>query len=207
MAMTLLVVTAAAACATAPLPRAAGCPDVEVIFARGTNQPAGLGRVGQPFVHAMVSGLPGRTVRSYPVDYPADSGQHFEPGATDIIRRLTAVTTACPATRFVLGGYSQGALAVSAAIGVRVGGMTPPAIPAAVGARVAAVVVFGNPLGSRARSLESSDTPFRRRSKEFCNQGDVVCGGRGPEVGSHRDYPANGTTDQAAAFAIQQLSS
>ena len=36
---------------------AASCPDVEVVFARGTAEPAGVGRVGQAFVDDLTSEL------------------------------------------------------------------------------------------------------------------------------------------------------
>jgi len=39
--------------AAAPKASADDCPDVEVIFARGTNEPPGLGRVGDAFVDSL----------------------------------------------------------------------------------------------------------------------------------------------------------
>ena len=50
---------------------AESCSDVEVVFARGTAEPVGLGRVGEAFVDSLQSQLPGRTVSSYAVNYPA----------------------------------------------------------------------------------------------------------------------------------------
>ena len=181
------------------------CPSVDVVFARGTNQPPGFGRVGKPFLRALTAGLPGRTVGPYAVDYPADSDQDFAPGATDITRHITTVAAVCPATKFALGGYSQGALAVSCAIGGPVDDGFAEVLPATLSARVAAVVVFGNPLGAQSWSFETTSTPFRAQSKELCNTGDAVCGGRGPGSGTHRGYPDTGATDQAAAFALQRL--
>jgi cutinase len=60
--------------------------------------------------------------------------------------QYTAVN--CPATRIVLGGYSQGALAIDliAAIPVSFGGFTPAPMPPEIADHVAAVAVFGNPL-------------------------------------------------------------
>jgi len=48
------------------------CPDVEVIFARGTAEPTGVGRVGQAVTDALTAQLAPRTVSSYAVNYPAD---------------------------------------------------------------------------------------------------------------------------------------
>src|SRR5690242_18694135 len=50
---------------------AAPCPDVEVVFARGTFEPAGVGGIGQAFVDALTSRLAGKSVDVYPVNYPA----------------------------------------------------------------------------------------------------------------------------------------
>ena len=40
---------AATAVIVAPTATAVPCPDIEVVFARGTAEPAGVGRVGQAF--------------------------------------------------------------------------------------------------------------------------------------------------------------
>ena len=55
------------------LPAAAAdpCPDVEVVFARGTTEPPGVGGVGQAFVDSLRSQLGDRSVGLYAVDYPA----------------------------------------------------------------------------------------------------------------------------------------
>jgi cutinase len=183
----------------------AHCSDVEVAFARGTNQPPGFGRVGDAFLRAFLAGVPGRTVGLYAVNYPADSQQDFGVGANDLTRHVTAVAATCPKTTFVLGGYSQGAMVIAAAIGVPMSGAPTDVLPARLSTQVAAVVVFGNPLGSRGRSIDTAGTPFRARSVEFCDRDDPVCGRRGPLPGSHRGYPDNGATDQAAAFAVGHL--
>jgi len=185
--------------------RPESCSDVDVVFARGTNQPPGLGRVGDAFLRSFRAGAVGRTVSSYAVAYPADAHQDFGQGTNDLTRHVVAVAARCPGTRFVLGGYSQGALVVDAAIGVPVNGATVEVLPSTLATHVAAVVVFGNPLGSRGRTIDTVDTAFRARSADFCDSDDSVCGRRGPIVGSHHDYPDNGATDQAAAFSIRHL--
>ncbi|MDN5920694.1 MAG: cutinase family protein [Pseudonocardia sp.] len=182
------------------------CSEIDVVFARGTNQPPGFGRVGDAFFDALLPRLPGRTVSRYAVNYPADSQQVFGIGTNDVIQHVTQVGTSCPQTRFVLGGYSQGASVVSAAIGVPTPGMVTDALPAWSGSRVAAVVVFGSPLGAGGRSIDSVPSPFRGQSAEFCTMGDTVCGGRGPFPGTHHSYPTSGATEQAARFATQRLS-
>ena len=46
------------------------CPDVEVVFARGTGEQAGVGGVGQAFVDAVRAQAGGRSVGVYAVNYP-----------------------------------------------------------------------------------------------------------------------------------------
>ncbi len=55
----------------APSASAEPCPDVEVIFARGTGEPPGVGGVGQSFVDALRSQAGGKSVGVYPVNYAA----------------------------------------------------------------------------------------------------------------------------------------
>lgn len=200
-----LVCSCTSAGSRVPPPAVVTCTDVDVVFARGTGQPPGFGRVGEPFLRALIADLPARSVGAYAVDYPADRQQNFGPGTSDIVRHVTTVARSCPATRFVLGGYSQGALAVAGAIGVPVVGAPAERLPAALGPRVAAVVVFGSPLGARSGSLDSAGGTFAPQSVDFCNSDDSVCGSRGPLAGSHRSYPDNGSTDQAATFAVKRL--
>ena len=49
----------------------ADCPDIEVVFARGTDDTGGLGAVGGAFVDALRGKVGGRSVGSYAVNYPA----------------------------------------------------------------------------------------------------------------------------------------
>src|SRR5246127_2908079 len=105
---------------SAPLPSASAdpCPDVEVVFARGTAEPPGVGGVGQAFVGALRSQAGARSVGVYAVNYPASSdfgsGIEFAETVVDGIRDVSAhvesMAASCPTTRMVLGGYSQGAV-------------------------------------------------------------------------------------------------
>ena len=73
-----LIVSALAATAVvsavlgpAPVASAVDCPDVQVVFARGTSEPVGIGRVGEALSSQLVGQLGGRTVGVYGVNYPA----------------------------------------------------------------------------------------------------------------------------------------
>ncbi|MGI9124894.1 MAG: cutinase family protein, partial [Mycobacterium sp.] len=60
------LLTTATALAVAAVPaQAAPCPDVELVFARGTSEPAGLGRVGQALSEQLAANLGGRTMGVY----------------------------------------------------------------------------------------------------------------------------------------------
>src|SRR5258705_12015320 len=72
--------------ALAPLPAATGipnasaepCPDVEVVFARGTGEPPGVGGGGQAFVDSVREQLGGKSVGVYAGNYLA-SGDFADP--------------------------------------------------------------------------------------------------------------------------------
>jgi cutinase-like protein len=45
-----------------PSAGADGLPDIEVVFARGTDEPPGVGSVGQAFINSLRSKVGGRSV-------------------------------------------------------------------------------------------------------------------------------------------------
>lgn len=96
--------------AGAPAAQAQPCPDIEVIFARGTGADPGLGFVGDAFVDQLRSKVGGRSVGAYAVNYPAgfDFDESAPAGAADATARVQWMADNCPSTRLVLGGMSQG---------------------------------------------------------------------------------------------------
>ncbi len=128
------------------------CPDVEVVFARGTNEPPGVGGVGQAFIDSLRSQARGRSVGAYAVNYPAtdDFVRSSLAGAGDARAHVQSTVANCPNTRMVLGGYSQGAGVID---------MTTNDLPPQVADHVAAVAVFGNPESTFARTLGGSQLP------------------------------------------------
>lgn len=182
------------------------CPDVDMSFARGTGEMQGLGVLGTPFASALKSALPGWSVNSYAVNYAADFSQSSAgPGSADMSKHVTSVAASCPYTVFVLGGYSQGASVVDLALGVSGGGLakgTP--IPDNLAPRVAAVVVFGNPLGIMHQTIAGSSPKYGAKAKEFCASGDPVCGS-GANGAAHLAYSTNGDVQAAAKFAAGKI--
>src|SRR4051812_12967132 len=81
---------------------AQGCPDIEVVFARGTDEAPGLGRVGQSFVDDLRGQVGGRSVGAYAVNYPATFDfLGAAAGANDASGHIQWMVANCPATRMV----------------------------------------------------------------------------------------------------------
>jgi cutinase len=188
-----------------PTASADNCPDIEVIFARGTNEAPGLGLPGGAFVDSLRSEVGGRSVGSYAVNYPADYDfLAAAGGANDASAHVQYMIGACPNTRLVLGGYSQGAAVIDviAAVPFPAFGFDNPMPPDAPD-HVAALAVFGNPSAKLGQPLTNSPV-WSGRSIDLCNANDPVCQTDGEDVAAHRAY-AGGPTNQAANFVAGLL--
>ena len=177
----------------------ADCPDIEVIFARGTDDTPGLGRVGGAFVDSLRGKVGGRSVGAYAVNYPASFDfLTAAGGANDASGHVQYMMGACPNTRLVLGGFSQGAavMDVIAAVPFAAIGFDNPLPPNAPDF-VAGIAVFGNPSAKVGLPLTTSPV-WGGRSIDLCNGGDPVCGA-GDNIAAHSAYPG-GPTNAAANF-------
>lgn len=196
----LAALTAAATLVAPAVASAQPCSDVTVVFARGTGEPPGIGRVGQAFVDALRPQLGARTLSSYGVNYPASYDFVLATdGAADASAFVRNIAQSCPSTRIVLGGFSQGAAVVDMLAGVpplgnRLGALGPM-LPDTAISKVAAVAVFGNPAAKFGNPITSS--VFGGRAIDLCTDGDPVCS-RGRNPFAHRDYTA--MAHQAANF-------
>ena len=204
-----LSISATAVTLPAGVASAAPCSDVDVSFARGTGELPGLGITGTPFVSSVKAQLSDRSVSTYAVNYAADFTQASAgPGSRDLVAHLQAVAASCPSTKFVIGGYSQGATVVTNAVGLRTpSSFTGAVIPAAIADRIEAVVVFGNPFGLTGRKIETASSTYGLRTNSFCNFGDPVCQIGGFNAFAHLQYGTNGSTTQGASFAAAQVRS
>ncbi|MBV9321664.1 MAG: cutinase family protein [Mycobacterium sp.] len=178
------------------------CPDVQVVFARGTNEPAGVGAVGQAFTDSLRSQVGGRSVAVYPVNYPAsdDYVSSALAGAADARAHVQNMVANCPNTRMVLGGYSQGAGVID---------LTTDQLAPQVADHVAAVAVFGNPESTLAKTLAGGQLPtisaaYRPKTVDLCAPDDPICS-EGRNLAAHVSYVNSGMTNQAAAFAASRL--
>ena len=199
-----------AANAPGPLPtQSSACPDIEVIFARGTDDTPGLGTPGSALVGALRPLVRGQTVSSYAVNYPASYDfLAAADGARDAESRIAMMSQQCPSTKLVLGGYSQGAAVVDMLAGVpplgnKIGDIGSAApLPASLQSNIAAVAVFGNPATKFSNPLTSS--VFGGRAIDLCKDGDPICsGGRNPFA--HNDYVSAGLVQQAAQFVAGRV--
>ena len=189
----------------APAANAVGCNDIEVVFARGTSELPGIGRVGESFVEDLRSRVGNRSVGAYGVNYPASyEFLTAADGANDASAYIQNIVNTCPDTKLVLGGYSQGAAVIDIITSVPFPaiGFTNP-LPPDVPNRVAALAVFGNPTAKLGLPLTSSPV-YGNRAIDLCNAGDPVCS-NGDNVPAHRSYGPDGLTNQAAAFVAGLL--
>jgi len=203
-AVALLLAPAVTGPATAPIAQAQGCPDIEVVFARGTDEPPGLGRVGQGFVDSLRGQVGGRSVGAYAVNYPATYNFFAAAtGANDASGHIQYMMANCPNTRLVLGGYSQGAAVIDviSAVPFPAVGFNNPLPPNAPDF-VAAVAVFGNPTSKVGLPLTVSPI-WGSRAIDLCTLNDPICSA-GEDIPAHSNY-VPGMTNQAAAFVAQRL--
>ena len=220
------------ACAApfAPMPAASAqppCPDVEVVFARGTYEPPGVGGPGQSFVDALRARTGERSVEVYPVNYQASGnfGDRIEfartvvDGIRDASDHVKATARDCPKTKVVLGGYSQGAVVA----GYTTAATVPDGIPAEykqfipepmapeIADHVASVVLLGTPSDEFMRDIGAPPMVIGQRYKdktiELCEPGDTICDGTPAGVPNfaHTAYVLNGMPGQAADFTVGRL--
>jgi cutinase len=185
----------------------ADCPDIEVIFARGTDDTPGLGAVGGAFVNALQSKVGGRSVGAYAVNYPASFDfLAAAGGANDASAHVQYMMGACPNTRLVLGGYSQGAavMDVIAAVPIPAIGFDNPLPPNAPDF-VAAIAVFGNPSAKLGLPLTVSPV-WGGRAIDLCNGGDPICQTDGEILNAHKspNY-TGGFVNTAADFVAGRV--
>jgi cutinase len=212
-------------CTTAAPPAsAAPCPDVEVVFARGTGEAPGVGGVGQSFVDALRAQLGPRSLDVYAVNYLASGDfQNREAfagtvidGVKDAGAHVQSTAANCPDTKIVLGGYSQGAIvagyvtANQAPAGVPAS-VVPAPLPASVADHVAAVTLFGTPSPEFLGQYDAPDLTigpnYAAKTLKLCAQGDTICDGTpGGQPGfAHISYGFNGMTGEAAGYAVDRI--
>jgi cutinase len=191
-----------------PVASAADCHDAEVVFARGTNEPAGLGRVGDALVDSLRQQTTGITIGSYGVNYAASKLQlHGGDGANDAISHIKSTLSSCPSTKIVLGGYSLGASVMDIVAGVPIGGINwGNSLPPELASSVVAVATFGDVADRSGGSLPTLSPMLGSKAIDLCNPNDPIChAGPGNEWSGHTEGYVPVYTTQAAAFVASKL--
>jgi cutinase len=187
----------------------AACPQVEVVFARGRLEPAGIGVLGNAFVGALRKRV-NKNIGVYAVNYPADN--QIDVGANDMSAHIQNMAKNCPDTRQVLGGYSLGAAVTDVVLALPFAffGFDNP-LPAEMEQKIAAVALFGN--GSAwAGPITNFNPTYSERTIELCHGADPICNPADPNTWEKNwtDHAAKayidaGMVNQAADFAAGRL--
>ncbi len=211
-----------AAAATAVLPtvaastaQAVGCPDAEVIFARGTTEQPGPGPTGTAFIDALRTKVDAKSVGVYAVDYPAtlDFATAVD-GIADARAHILATAATCPDTKMVLGGFSQGAAVMGFVTTNAVpDGLDPATVPTPlppdIADHVAAVALFGKPSARFMRAINDPTVTigpqYVAKTVDLCITDDLVCDPKGRSFGAHNQYFDAGLVDEGATFAAVAL--
>lgn len=166
----------------------------------------------------------GKSVDVYAVNYPASLDfATAAAGVIDASNRVVEMSQNCPpATKIVLGGYSQGA-AVAAYItedAIPPEGYTPPPpgmsgpMPPSVADHVAAVTLLGKPSSGFLQLIYTGAPPidvgpprYAGKTLDLCipPEDPPVCSPTGGDNGAHGAYTIRGMTDQAAEFVVGKL--
>ena len=200
---------------SAPVPSAAapGCPDVEVVFARGTTEDPGVGPTGQAFVDSLRSRIGTRSMGVYPVDYPATTNfPTAMSGVQDASAHVEAMARNCPNTNLVLGGFSQGAAVMgfvtANAIPDGAPAGVPNPMPPDVANHVAAVALFGTPNDRFMHAIGQPDVMvgpnYAGKTIDLCVPDDFVCS-QGRDFNAHTQYVESGMVDQAAVYTATRI--
>ncbi|QCH25972.1 cutinase family protein [Mycobacteroides salmoniphilum] len=193
---------------------AESCADIDLSFARGTNEPAGLGDVGKLFTDAVkkrLQGAKGMSISTYGVDYPASIDfLQAGKGSDDLSKHIQKTAADCPKMKFVVGGYAQGAAVVDVLLG-----NTPPGtyaltnpLPAGLEQRIVSIVLFGDPKNIRPPGVDTNLTvreDLLPKVIDVCNPGDFFCDPQGGDIISHTTYAKDKLTDGAADTVVQRL--
>ncbi|OBA72155.1 cutinase [Mycobacterium sp. 1554424.7] len=198
-----------------PFAAAQPCPDVQVVFARGTDEPPGLGATGQAFADTLRSRVGTRSFDVYPVNYPASHewGTGVD-GIRDAGAHVVSMAHDCPNTKMVLGGFSQGAAVMGFVTSSSVpDGVDPATVPKPlapdVANHVSSVVLFGTP---NVRAMNFLNQPplsigplYQGKTIKVCAPEDPVCSD-GMNFAAHDAYADDGAMiDKGVAFAVSHL--
>ncbi|KAI8240363.1 Cutinase [Colletotrichum sp. SAR 10_96] len=169
------------------------CANMIVVFARGTTERGNVGTIaGPPFFQAL-SAQVGGNLEVQGIEYPADVPGFLAGGDANGSQEMATLTqqaiTNCPNSAVIMSGYSQGGQLVHNGAAM---------MPTEMTAKVAGVVIFGDPLNGQAvQGVDAS------RTKVICHNGDNICEGGNQIRRAHLTY--GNDADEAATFAASMM--
>ncbi|NLA64397.1 MAG: cutinase family protein [Leucobacter sp.] len=202
------------------------CTPYLVITARGTAEPKKKNQLLSPIVRELVKARPGQ-VTTLDLDYPADADVNLggTQGVRMLLDTLRVQTETCAEQKFVLLGYSQGALVIGDALAepaTRLVGHQAGELSEEAADRVIAIVFYGDPRFSGAEPHNYGDYDeqrdgilpradgaldrFSERLRDFCVARDFICqSSTHLDEEGHVSYYTNGMQQDGAAFIITRL--
>ncbi|KAG8751674.1 hypothetical protein FRC12_012314 [Ceratobasidium sp. 428] len=186
------------------MPRQA-CSDLQLVFLPGTTE-SGPGIVGGPLEEDFTSTIPGTTAHVIDYDTRPEYAATVAEGARKTEQYITDQAARCPNQRFILSGYSKGAMVIH---------RTNP--NAALKTKIFTIAVFGDPnrksgsplswpinSPSVNKSPRDGSTPAQN-IVSFCNSGDEFCDHMGSALQPHLQYGKDGSTAITAKFVKKKL--
>ncbi|OAA82458.1 Cutinase [Akanthomyces lecanii RCEF 1005] len=163
-----------------------GCDDVTIVYARGTCDPGNVGiLVGPPFFAAVAAAIGGKSLNVQGVAYPAsiDGYLSADKAAGQTMAQIVRDTrAACPNTKIVISGYSQGGFAVHNAADALGGDMS----------NVSAAVIFGDPMShTPVANIDASKVLV------VCHEGDDICNQGALILPQHLTYAIDAASSAA----------
>ncbi|GAQ45821.1 hypothetical protein AtubIFM57143_006305 [Aspergillus tubingensis] len=219
-----LLSSALASASTAHANGKAPCAKVHMMLARGTTEsyPGLLGSL----TDLVMDAIPGSDYEN--IIYPATqegSTPSYEEGIYNGTAQLKAYVKACPETKVVLFGYSQGAMVVSDMLAGggdngTLGNITAPAVDPETGSHIAAVLLYGDPRHMPNQTYNVGDvtatgkyprTPeqlaalsmYADRLHDYCDDKDGVCDAAGTNLSAHLAYAT--IWDKVAATWVESM--
>ncbi|KAG6902120.1 hypothetical protein C0995_004066 [Termitomyces sp. Mi166 len=186
-----------------------GCSAVHVITARASTEPPGEGIIGA-VVTTIVDGS-SQTVSREAIAYPATLTNYLvseSEGVTAMKTQLAAQASACPDTKIVLMGYSQGAQVAGDVLASRATGSD----------KVVATILMGDPGHVAGEPFQKGTAnavsglfprapgtlnAFASVIESFCDLGDPFCAG-GLDLAVHLGYVQEYGA-QAASFVLNRI--
>ncbi|CAI7589277.1 unnamed protein product [Penicillium crustosum] len=202
------------------------CANVHMMLARGTTEsyPGLLGTL----TNKVLDAVPGSDYEN--IIYPATqegSTPSYGEGIRNGTAQLKRYARACPESKIVLFGYSQGAMVVSDMLAGSgdngtLGALSHPTVDSrTLGSHITAIVLYGDPRHMPNQTYNVGDvtatgkyprtdqqllalSAYANRLHDFCDDKDGVCDAAGTNLSAHMAY-ATIWDNTAASWVVNML--